>query len=78
MSWIARGPATSSRIPGCGRNLTAFNLPGAMDRAERVAFEKRMLAAFDALTAKFGGSINSITPEFGDGEANPNFIDDAK
>ena len=22
-----------------GRNLTAFNLPGAMDRAERVAFE---------------------------------------
>ena len=61
-----------------GRNLTAFNLPGAMDRAERVAFEKRMLAAFDALTAKFGGSINSITPEFGDGEANPNFIDDAK
>ena len=61
-----------------GRNLTAFNLPGAMDRAERVAFEKRMLAAFDALTAKFGGSINSITPDFGDGEANPNFIDDAK
>ena len=61
-----------------GRNLTAFSLPGAMDQAERVAFEKRMLAAFDALTAKFGGSINSITPEFGDGEANPNFIDDAK
>ena len=61
-----------------GRNLTAFSLPGAMDQAERVAFEKRMLAAFDALTAKFGGSINSITPDFGDGEANPNFIDDAK
>ena len=37
-----------------GRNLTAFTLPGAMDRVERV-FEKRMLAAFDALTAKFGG-----------------------
>ena len=26
-----------------GRNLTAFNLPGAMGQAERIAFEKRML-----------------------------------
>jgi len=61
-----------------GRNLTAFNLPGAMDQAERIAFEKRMLAAFDALKAKFGGAVFSMTPDFGAGEANPNKITDAK
>ena len=59
-----------------GRNLTAFNLPGAMDRAERVKFEKRMLGGFDALKKKFGGTVYSITPEFGPDVPNPNFIDD--
>ena len=57
-----------------GRNLKGFNLPGAMDKAERIKFEKAMLKSFEALIAKFGGKINSITPDFGDGEANPNKI----
>ena len=63
-----------------GRNLAAFNLPGAMDKAERIKFEKTMLPAFDKLIATegYGGKVYSITPDFGDGEANPNFIDDAK
>ena len=30
-----------------GRNLTQFNLPGAMDKSERIEFEKAMLKAFD-------------------------------
>ena len=39
-----------------------------------------MLPAFDKLIATegYGGKVYSITPDFGDGEANPNFIDDAK
>ena len=57
-----------------GRNLKAFNLPGAMDQAERIAFEKRMLGAFDAIKAKFGGTVYSMTPKFGDAEENPNLI----
>jgi creatine kinase len=63
-----------------GRNLAAFNLPGAMDKAERIKFEKTMLPAFDKLIATegYGGKVYSITPDFGDGEKNPNFIDDAK
>ena len=63
-----------------GRNLAAFNLPGAMDKAERIKFEKTMLPAFDKLIATegYGGKVYSITPDFGEGEKNPNFIDDAK
>ena len=63
-----------------GRNLAAFNLPGAMDKEERIKFEKTMLPAFDKLIATegYGGKVYSITPDFGDGEKNPNFIDDAK
>jgi creatine kinase len=59
-----------------GRNLEGFNLPGAMDKAERIKFEKSMLKSFEALIGKFGGKINSITPDFGEGEANPNKISD--
>jgi len=58
-----------------GRNLKRFNLPGAMDKAERIAFEKAMLEAFAKLVAmpEFGGRVYSLTPDFGS-EANPNLI----
>jgi len=66
-----------------GRNLKEFNLPGAMDRAERIRFEQRMQSAFEALKVWGGGEVYSLTPDFGkdaDGNAvpNPNLIDDAK
>ena len=59
-----------------GRNLKRFNLPGMMDKAERVEFEKAMLKAFDSLIANpdYGGQVYSLTPDFGNGEANPNLI----
>ena len=59
-----------------GRNLKKFNLPGAMDKAERIAFEKAMLEAFAKLIAmpEFGGRVYSLTPDFGNGEVNPNLI----
>ena len=58
-----------------GRNLAAFNLPGNMDRAERIRFEKTMLKAFAALQAmpEYGGAIHSLSPDL-DGEPNPNLI----
>uniref|UniRef100_A0A7S1J055 Arginine kinase n=1 Tax=Eutreptiella gymnastica TaxID=73025 RepID=A0A7S1J055_9EUGL len=61
-----------------GRNLTAFNLPGLMDRAERIKFEKTLLPAFDKIKEKMGGCIYSLSPDWGEGEANPNLIDEAK
>jgi hypothetical protein len=59
-----------------GRNLKKFNLPGAMDKAERIAFEKSMLKAFEKLieNPEFGGRVYSLTPDFGNGEPNPNLI----
>ena len=59
-----------------GRNLTQFNLPGAMDKSERIAFEKAMLKAFDKLKKDpaYGGAVYSLSPDFGDGEKNPNLI----
>lgn len=61
-----------------GRNLTSFNLPGAMDKEERIAFEKSMLPAFEKLIGmeEYGGQVYSLTPEFGPEEANPNKITD--
>jgi len=66
-----------------GRNLTAFNLPGAMDRAERIKFEQTMLEAFKVLISmpEYGGRFYSISPDFGtssDGSKipNPNLISD--
>ena len=58
-----------------GRNLKRFNLPGAMDKAERIAFEKAMLEAYAKLIAmpEFGGRVYSLTPDFGS-EQNPNLI----
>jgi len=63
-----------------GRNLTSFNLPGAMDQKERVEFEKSMLPAFDKLIGmpEYGGAVYSLTPDFGNGEANPNLISEEK
>jgi len=59
-----------------GRNLAAFNLPGNMDQAERIKFEKTMLEAFKKLIADpaYGGTVYSLTPDFGNDEKNPNLI----
>mmetsp|Transcript_17062 Transcript_17062/g.26627 ORF Transcript_17062/g.26627 Transcript_17062/m.26627 type:complete len:468 (+) Transcript_17062:2282-3685(+) len=61
-----------------GRNLVGFNLPGKMDKQERINFEKRMLPAFDQLTEIYGGKVYSLTPYFGDDEENPNLISESK
>jgi len=63
-----------------GRNLTQFNLPGNMSKTERIEFEKTMLKAFDALMAmpEYGGNVYSLTPDFGEGEENPNKISQDK
>jgi creatine kinase len=62
-----------------GRNLAGFNLPGSMDREERIRFEKAMLKAFSKLVAnpEYGGQVYSLSPDHGDGP-NPNLISDAK
>jgi creatine kinase len=57
-----------------GRNLIGFNLPGKMDKEERIKFELRMLPAFDQLIEKYGGKVNSLTPDFGEEGCNPNHI----
>ncbi len=60
-----------------GRNLTGFNLPGKMNKEERIKFELRMLPAFDQLIEKYGGKVHSLTPNFGEsGDSNPNLITD--
>ena len=63
-----------------GRNLKQFNLPGAMDQAERIKFEQSMLLAFAALVANeaYGGEIYSLSPDFGEGVVNPNKISNEK
>ena len=63
-----------------GRNLTQFNLPGNMDRAERIKFEKTMLKAFNKLIAMaaYGGSVYSLSPDFSNGQPNPNLISEEK
>ena len=63
-----------------GRNLTNFPLPGMMEKSDRIKFEKTMLKAFEKLISmeEYGGQVYSLTPEFEDGEVNPNLIDDAK
>lgn len=61
----------------CGRNLVGFNLPGEMDKDERIKFEQRMLPAFDELKKKYGGTVYSLSPDFGD-LPNPNIITDEK
>jgi len=63
-----------------GRNLAKFNLPGAMDKVERIKFEKTMLEGFKKLIADpaYGGTVYSLTPDFGDDEKNPNLITEKK
>ena len=63
-----------------GRNLDSFNLPGAMDRAERIKFEQTIVKAFAALQAnpEYGGKVYSLSPDLGEGEANPNLISEEK
>lgn len=57
-----------------GRNLVGFNLPGKMEKNERIDFELKMLPAFDQLIAKYGGEVYSLTPDFGDFGENKNLI----
>ena len=57
-----------------GRNLLGFNLPGEMDKDERIKFEQSMLPAFDQLKEKYGGQVYSLTPDFGVLGVNPNLI----
>jgi len=59
-----------------GRNLTGFNLPGMMDRAERIKFELKMLEGFKVLIddPAFGGTVYSLSPDHGEGVENPNLI----
>lgn len=63
-----------------GRNLTSFNLPGRMSREERIKFEKTMLKAFAKLQGmkEYGGTVYSLTPDFGGSEKNPNLISQDK
>lgn len=63
-----------------GRNLAAFNLPGNMDKAERVKFEQTMNEVFKKLIAnpEFRGNVYSLTPDFGEAGLNPNLITQAK
>ncbi len=46
------------------RNASTFPLPGAMDKAQRIAFEQVAITAFSELiqTPDFGGKYLSITP----------------
>ncbi len=71
-------PELSMRVR-VGRNLAQFNLPGSMDRDERIEFEKTMMKAFQKLVndPNYGGNIYSLSPDHGDGP-NPNLISDAK
>ena len=61
-----------------GRNLVGFNLPGKMDKAERVKFEMKLLPALDQLIAKYGGCVYSLTPDFLEKGENPNLISTVK
>lgn len=53
-----------------GRNLKGFNLPGSMDKAERIKFEIKMVEAFNSLIANenFGGNVYSMSPDHGENE----------
>jgi creatine kinase len=61
-----------------GRNLEAFNLPGLMDQAERIKFEKTLIPAFDKIKEAMGGAVYSLSPDWGpkeggaEGETEPN------
>lgn len=57
-----------------GRNLLGFNLPGEMNKEERIKFEHKMLPAFGQLKETYGGQVYSLTPDFGELGANPNLI----
>lgn len=63
-----------------GRNLKQFNLPGSMSKTERIEFEITMLKAFEKLQGmeEYGGDVYSLTPDFGEGEKNPNLISKEK
>merc|ERR1719220_74850 len=63
-----------------GRNLSSFNLPGAMSREERIKFEQTMLEAFKKLirNEEYGGTVYSLTPDFGGDAKNPNLITERK
>jgi len=69
-----------------GRNLEAFNLPGLMDQAERIKFERTLIPAFDKIKEAMGGTVYSLSPDWGpkeggaegEKEPNPNKITEEK
>jgi creatine kinase len=68
------GLETLSMRVRVGRNLKGFNLPGLMDKAERIKFEQAILPAFEKLKETYGGTVNSMSPDWGEGVKNPNLI----
>lgn len=72
-------PILSTRVRAA-RNLQGFPLPAAMDRADRIALERAMVAALQVLVddPAYGGRIFSLTPDFGPDSPNPNLIDPAQ
>ena len=63
-------PELSMRVR-VGRNLKAFNLPGAMSKQERCDMENFVLKAFEQLIdmPEYGGKYCSFTP------GHPNYVD---
>ena len=63
---------------------TVHPSPGLMDQQERINFEKTLMPAFGKLKEKMGGTVYSLSPDFGTKEGpvvkevNPNLIDEAK
>ena len=62
------------------RNLASYNLPGLMSKDERIRFEQDIISALKVLidTSGFGGTIYSLSPNWGKGVRNPYLINDLK
>lgn len=70
---LGLGNDTSMRVR-VARNLIGFNLPGAMEREERIVLEQTLLRVFDELKTNYGGRVYSLTPKFGPSGKNDNLI----
>ena len=67
-------------------SLAGYNLPGAMDKVERLQFEDLMHDAFEVLIAViddvgapvYGGQVHSLSPKLSAGRLNPFLMDAEK
>lgn len=68
-------PGLSIRVR-IARNLSSFNLPGNMNRTERVRLEQSIVRSLQVLIdhPDHGGRVYSLTPDFGADGPNPNLI----